>query len=160
MSETTLKVDVTYSQLAVFLSSLQNPFNDWTSKHVDQGFAWRQGSVSFRTLIESGQHYIELVLTHGSVPILYEAIRVIEVPFDICDDGAIEIASIADTVRLSLPCGKYSLRCELLPLRSDGCGQVRLVFSGCQVAEFKIVRADKELVLEGELLKHAEAAMI
>ena len=160
MSVTALTVDVSYGQLAVFLSALQNPFNDWTQKHVDQGFVWRQGSVSFRTLIESGLHDVEVVLTEQSIPVLDDAIRVIEVPFDIPDDGDIEVSSIADAVSLSLPSGKYSLRCELLSPRSDGSAQVRITFSKNQKADFKVIRADEGLTLGDELLTSAEVAVI
>lgn len=160
MSVTALKVDVSYGQLAVFLSSLQNPFNDWTQQHFDQGFAWRQGSVSFRTLGESGLHHVELVLTQKPIPVLDEAIRVIEVPFDVPEDGDIEIASIADAVPVSLPSGRYSVRCELLPPRNDGASQARIVFSENRMADFKVVRADGELALGDGLLTDADAAVI
>jgi hypothetical protein len=41
---------VLYSQIAVFDRDLPNAFNTWTQRHVDQGFAWRSGSVSFGTI--------------------------------------------------------------------------------------------------------------
>lgn len=53
-------VDVSYSQLGVFVAGPLKPFNDWTDKHVAQGFAWRPESVSFRTLVEAGSHSVEI----------------------------------------------------------------------------------------------------
>ena len=44
-------IDVSYSQIAVFNSELENPFNDWTDQHVLQGFSWREESGSFKTLV-------------------------------------------------------------------------------------------------------------
>jgi hypothetical protein len=42
-------LNISYSQLAVFDASLDQPLNDWTPEHADQGFSWRPRSVSFRT---------------------------------------------------------------------------------------------------------------
>jgi hypothetical protein len=47
------QVFVGYSQLSVFDPSLSEPFNNWTPGHVAQGFAWRPGSASFKTLFEA-----------------------------------------------------------------------------------------------------------
>jgi hypothetical protein len=47
------QVFVGYSQLSVFDPSLSEPFNNWTPGHVVQGFAWRPGSASFKTLFEA-----------------------------------------------------------------------------------------------------------
>ena len=43
------KLDVSYGQVGVFWAILAKPFNDWSEAHVRQGFAWRPGSVSFKT---------------------------------------------------------------------------------------------------------------
>ena len=48
----TLSLEISYGQLAVFANSLPQPFNDWTDQHVSQGFAWRPGSVTFRSMVE------------------------------------------------------------------------------------------------------------
>jgi hypothetical protein len=57
---TTVGLQVSCGQLAVFASSLKQPFNDWSDQHVSQGFAWRPGSVSFRSVVEAGRHSIEI----------------------------------------------------------------------------------------------------
>jgi hypothetical protein len=53
-------IEILYRQIAVFRSRLEHPFNDWTPRHVKQGFSWRPGSVSFATLVESGPHSVEV----------------------------------------------------------------------------------------------------
>lgn len=158
MVVTSLKIDVSYSQLAVFWSSLQQPFNHWTQRHVDQGFAWRPGSVSFRTLVEAGAHSVQIDVADHVDSVSANAVRVIEVPFEVPVEGDIEVASIADSIPLSLPSGRYSLRCEFLGADEGGTQLVRLVFAISDDQRFAIVRADDKLVVEQELLTTAEAA--
>ena len=52
-----------YSRVAVFRAGLEKPFNDWEQDHLDQGFAWREGSVSFATLEEGGTLHCEATVT-------------------------------------------------------------------------------------------------
>lgn len=153
-----LSFDVSYSQLAVFVSSIKQPFNDWTDRHVDQGFAWRAGSVSFRTLAEEGVHAIEVSVVDRMGPIRNDAIRVIEVPFDVPPDGAVEIGSISETVSVSLPAGAFLLRCEFLQPPSTEGERVVMTFAKGEAARFSVLRADAELRLGDELLTHAEPA--
>lgn len=112
MAMISIQMNVSYSQLAIFCSSLSQPFNDWEQRHVDQGFAWRLGSVSFRTLTEFGIHLIEVNVVDVFDSVSTAAVRVIDVPFEIPVSGDVEIASISDSVPLSLPSGQYCLRCE------------------------------------------------
>ncbi len=109
MAVSSFDLNVSYGQLAIFWSTLPQPFNDWTDQHVGQGFAWRPGSASFRTLIESGIHTVDVNLVDQALPVSSDAVRVIEVPFDVPADGAIEVASISDSVPLTLPAGMYQL---------------------------------------------------
>lgn len=156
---TTICFEVAYSQLAVFASALPQPFNDWTDRHVSQGFAWRPGSVSFRSLVEAGRHSTEISVAEHVGAVHPEAVRAVEVPFDISGDGAIEIGSVIETVSLSLPAGSYLLRCEFLqPADGDG-ERVRLTFARDDVPRFAVVRADAELSIDGELLTTALPAL-
>ena len=141
----TINLDVSYSQLAVFASALTNPFNDWADKHVAQGFAWRPGSVSFRTLVEAGQHCIEIEIADHVGPLDSHAVRVIEVPFEVPDDGAIEVGSISDSLTLSVPPGIYLLRCEFCGPIGTTDEFVHLVFAKKDFPRFAVVRADESL---------------
>jgi hypothetical protein len=136
---TTFRVFVSYSQLSVFDPSLAKPFNNWTRVHVAQGFAWRPGSVSFKTLSESEACDVELLFGEGERPIASHALRVIEVPFLVPSNGLLEVASIGEGQRLELSPGSYQLRFEALP-------------------KGKIRRADADLAPPTPLLKTAEPA--
>lgn len=158
MMATTIGLEVSYGQLAIFASSLKQPFNDWTDQHVSQGFAWRPGSVSFRCMVEAGQHVIEIEVVNHVGAVHPDAARVIEVPFEIPADGAVEVASIAETVPLSLPAGSFLLRCEFLEPPDAAGERVRLIFAKKDAPRFAVVRADPELSASGELLMTAQPA--
>jgi hypothetical protein len=151
-------LEVSYAQLAVFASSLNQPFNDWTDRHVSQGFAWRPGSVSFRSMVEAGQHSVEINVADHVGAVHPDAVRVVDVPFEIPADGAVEVGSIMESVPLSLPAGSFLLRCEFLQPPSDACERVRLTFAKQDAPRFAVVRADPELWLSGELLTTAQPA--
>lgn len=155
---TTIRFEVSYSQLAVFASALSQPLNDWTDQHVAQGFAWRPGSVSFRTMSEAGTHFVEIEVVDRLGAVHPDAVRAVEVPFEVPADGAIEIGSIAETVPLTLPAGSFVLRCEFLQSPGEGGDRVRLTFSKKDAAHFAVVRADPELAVSSELLITAEPA--
>ena len=94
--------------------------------------------MSFGTLEESGRHVVNIVAEEHEV--LPQAVRAIQVPFEVPSGGPIEIASIPDSRLVSIPPGVYQLRFECCPeLR------VRLVFIKSQNPSFEIVRADAEL---------------
>jgi hypothetical protein len=154
-----IRVEVSHSQLAVFASTLQHPLNDWTDKHVAQGFSWRPGSVSFRTIVEAGPHLIEIDVTEHVGALDSKSVRAIEVPFVVPLNGAIEIGSIADSTALSLPSGPYLLRCEFLKPRGNTEGRVRLIFARKDSPRFTIVRADELLSTDEGLLTTAQPAL-
>ena len=155
---TTIQLEVSYSQLAVFVSSLEHPFNFWTERHVSQGFAWRPGSASFRSLVEAGTHLIEINVTDHVGAVHDDAVRVVDVPFSVPQDGEVEIGSISDGVLVSLQAGSFLLRCEFLQPASISGERVRLTFASEDPPCFTIVRADAELLPDGELLTDAEPA--
>ena len=152
------EIEVLYSQIAVYWSKLEEPFNAWTAQHVDQGFSWRPGSVSFRSLVESGPHSIEVKICEHAGDVSPGAVRAIEVPFEVPDDGAVEVGSIIDSVPLNLPVGSYRLRCEFLGPR-EGIECLRLIFSSADPLDFALSRIDAGLSPGDVLVTTAEAAV-
>jgi Competence protein J (ComJ) len=152
-----ISLDVSFGQIAVFASTLESPFNDWTDKHVAQGFAWRPGSVSFRTLEQDGPHSVTVVVVEHVGPVSADAVRAIDVPFDVPAHEMLEIASISESAQVSIPAGRHLLRCEFLPVHGNT-APVRLTFGTKDDAHFRIALADAELSQDGELLTTAEPA--
>ncbi|MFC0691986.1 competence protein ComJ [Paraburkholderia humisilvae] len=52
----TIKFEVSYSQLAVFASAFSQPYNDWSDRHVVQGFAWRPGRLDLPPYFATPSH--------------------------------------------------------------------------------------------------------
>jgi len=81
---------------------------------MDQGFAWRPGSVSFRTLIDGGACMTTLE-TKSELTLRSETLRAIQVPFTVPRKslfrrvGRIEVGSIFDTKQLEIAAGDYCL---------------------------------------------------
>lgn len=152
MATTSFPLDVSYSQIVVFDSALVKPFNDWTDRHANQGFAWRPGSVSFRTIEENERYLIEVAAHSSDVELSSDAARIIQVRFEIPASGSIEVASIADSMPLELPSGVYALRFECFQQESGSEPRIKLVFIRRDDPKFEVLRADAELSVTGELL--------
>lgn len=149
---------ISYGQLAIFDASLTLPFNDWTAEHVRQGFAWRPGSVSFRTLDEGGEIEIEVSRTQTLDETTSSAARIIDVPFAVPESGNIEVASITAGVTLALPPGGCSLRFEH-GIGNDQRMWAKLSFRpATTVVAPRIVRADAELMPPAVLVMEAVPA--
>jgi hypothetical protein len=153
-----LTISVSYSQLAVFDHSLERPFNAWTDRHVAQGFSWRPGSVAFGTIEDGGPHLVTVRLDARESDPALDAIRVIDVPFEVPPSGAIEIGSISDSVLLELPSDIYQLRFECYERANSPTARLRLLFCRNSNPRFDIVRADSELNPGTDLLLIASPA--
>jgi hypothetical protein len=150
-------LEVSYTQATVFGSDLAEPFNDWSDTHVSQGFAWRQGSVSFKTLKSAGQ--MRVLISTGKPPDFSatSAIRIITVPFSVGASGDIEVATIAQSQPLSLSPGDYSLTFEH-GLDSEGMWCVLHFEPASESVRPRIVRADSDLSPKATLLMKASPA--
>lgn len=99
---------ITYRTLAVFDPALEQPFNDWTPRHVAQGFTWRESSVTFSTLDDGGM--MQVTLRQCDEVLQYaETQRAIIVPFSVGASGLVEVTSIDQGPQISLAPGKYAL---------------------------------------------------
>jgi hypothetical protein len=159
MATTSFFLSVSYSQMSVFDSAFDAPFNDWTDRHISQGFAWRDGSVSFRTIEGGGRRLVEVAVLSRDVELSSDAARIIQVPFQVPASGSIEIASIADSIPFKLPSGVYQLRFECFRQVSGSEPRIKLTFFRRDDPAFEVLRADAELSLTGELLLNAEPAI-
>lgn len=151
----TFAVDVSYSQIAVFDGGLQSPFNDWSDQHVLQGFSWRVGSSSFKTLIESGPMTVEVVMLDRAA-LTDRSTRAISVPFPCEENSSIEIATIAESHPIDLDPGQYQLVFETGEI-TDVCW-CRFAFIRDGDMEPQILIKDPELDPAYPLLMNADPA--
>ena len=89
-----IRIEIEYRQICVFNSKLKNPYNDWSEKSVNQGFAYRKGSVSFDTEHDG---CFDLYLNE-KINKTNEIIREFELPFSAKNE--IEIGSIINTIKI------------------------------------------------------------
>jgi hypothetical protein len=157
MAKAEIKIYLSYSQLCIFLSSLGNPFNDWSERNFSQGFSWRPGSVSFRALAEDGDHQVNVFIKEQVPSLPTNCVRAFKVPFE-TKDGNIEIASISDSAQLEIPPGKYILRVEFLKYVAESLPKINVRFNR-GVSGFEVMRADSELDISSEFDLMAQPAI-
>jgi hypothetical protein len=145
-----------HSQIAVFQGDLENPFNDWEDTHVDQGFSWREGSVSFSTLTDGGTIDVEVVVKKAW-SIDRAADRIIRVPFLVSETG-VEVASIISGQTLDIAPGTYSLYFET-GMKENAMAWCRCTFVPDKSPAPEILKADKILRPRAELDMHANPAV-
>jgi hypothetical protein len=155
VSTSNLQLSISYSQLGVFDARLKRPFNDWTARHVRQGFAWRKRSVSFRTL-HSGGLTVLSIINPTSLSLLGSCVRAITVPFEVTEGMELAVASIGQELGFDLEPAVYQLTFEHGIL--DNQPWVRLHFIQTAEPVFLIVRQDAELCPEEHLLTTANPA--
>ena len=149
---------VSYSQIAVFRSGLPNPFSDWTQEHVEQGFAYRDGSVSFRTILEGGSAEITIEVRDYSTALSPAVRRAIEVPYVVTEDGEVEVASISESVLLDLTPGSYALRFEDFTEPAAVKGSCKLTFMRSDSTKPSVLMGDDEVKVRDSYLMEARAA--
>ncbi|RDI38384.1 competence protein ComJ [Falsibacillus pallidus] len=155
MSECSFETEIFYSQIALFKYGLDNPFNDWRKPHVNQGFSWRDGSVSFGTLSSKGDCKITVKLTK-QIETDDDVIRAIVVPFKV-EKGGIEIGSVMETVPIDIPEGTY----EVLFTAKNANGYEHYTFSFIENEnpKAKVLKADDELNVPDRLFMEANPAI-
>jgi hypothetical protein len=145
-------LSVSHYQILVFDGDLADPFNHWTETHANQGFSWREGSVAFGTVEGGGNHVVEVAVTSDEVDLSPDAVRIIQVPFEVAASGSVVVASILGEKRLNVPPGRYALRFEYVPVKGDLDPRANLIFIRHDDPGFKVLRADDELSVPDELL--------
>lgn len=154
---TTFEISISYGQICVFIAGMSNPFNDWRESHASQGFAWREGSVSFKTLDQAGVTQVFAEVTQWRAPRV-DAVRVIVVPFTVPAEQSIEVASIADSRVLNLQPGNYKLVFEH---GQDDTGKMwcHFLFERVNTRVLpQVLRADESLKVPSSIVMDAEPA--
>lgn len=137
-----MMMSVSYSQIALFDSQMENPFNNWTKPHSRQGFSWRDRSVSFKTLVEASPVAVEIdVLPEAKIDPM--CVRAISVPFVVDLEAKIEVATITESHPVEVKPGRYQVVYETG--WRDSVNWVRLVFVPNGSQEPAILVRDDEL---------------
>ncbi|WP_047154055.1 competence protein ComJ [Aneurinibacillus tyrosinisolvens] len=156
------ELTISYSQIAIFNKGMDTPFSDWKDEHVKQGFAWREGTVSFGTLADDTCE-IEVSL-NDEVNASEQAVRSIVVPFQVGEKGVTVSSILSKQYDFDIPHGIYELLFEAVPLEppsANGMFKVRYVFRFTPSAAPKqrVIKHDAELSPPEELVMKAEPAV-
>jgi hypothetical protein len=97
-------------------------------------------------------HLIEVIVSFEEIELSADAVRIIQVPFEVSPRDLIEVGSIADVYHLNLRPANYALRFECFPPYTDGTiSKIRLFFVESASSSFCVLRADAELSIPNEL---------
>lgn len=85
------KLPVAFAQLVLFDSEAESPFNDWDSRHTEQGFSLRDNSISFA--LSDRVTEVDISLS-GTNIINNNAYLGIKVPIKIYGSSGISVGSL------------------------------------------------------------------
>lgn len=139
---TTFDLNYSYGQIAIFSSGIDKPFNDWTDRHIRQGFSWRDRSVSFRMLNEEGLCKVSIQIAQAFTP-TKGAERAFLVPL-VVDKSGVEVASITDQRQVDISLGHYALYCEIGRFEA-GAEWMSLLLVKQEHVESQLLLVDSEL---------------
>lgn len=147
-------LEISYSQVAIFNPSLDQPFNHWTQAHFDQGFVWRPESVSFRTAARTGYGNIRIDRVESAL-LRDDALLAIRVPFSVTEPR-LEVASVFKGETVPFEPGEYTLYFQT---GRDGISPwVSLDFVPGKIEGAEILKGADHLKPAAELLMTAEPA--
>jgi Competence protein J (ComJ) len=153
-----------YSQFLVYDASVQVPFCECTAAHFDQGFARRESTVNFRTLLQFGQ--ADLSVNLGPYGADVEYTRVIAVPF-VVTSGRVFVKGPEEFEvqrQFEVAPGNYRLtaaqRITVDAEESDGEEGIALFFEPLAgpLERSSILVADDALAVSDQLIETAEIA--
>ena len=144
-----------YSQIVICDPLLEKPFNDWEPEHNRQGFAWREGSVSF-AVFDSDLYTIEVCLD-DLIQIQPETERAILVPFTVPVSGLVGIATVGDMREVKVGEGTFALQFEHWH-KSDVWTWCRFTFISQVLSKPAILKADTFLLPVSPLVMGAKPA--
>jgi Competence protein J (ComJ) len=152
--EVTFNIPIFYAVLAVIDEGLNESYNAWRQQHIDQGFSWRPGSVSFRTLRDVGNQSVTVRRADQTNP-RPDAQRSILVPFTVSPPGRLANSDLMEDQFINMPGGSYSL---LFETGYDVDSEIwcDLTFVPGAPATAQILRADAVLSPSYPLLMEAE----
>ncbi|MDQ1194423.1 competence protein ComJ [Agrobacterium sp. SORGH_AS 787] len=103
---------VLYTQVVVHLADLPRPGLLWDDEHVNQGFAWAEGIVSFGVPDHDGQCFLRIDLTE-TFELDPEAEWAVQTPFEVT--RPLKVGTIANMHDVVVPNGLYNVVFQALP---------------------------------------------
>lgn len=108
-----LNVMINYSQLIMYLPSIERPGHVWGDAELDQGFAWSPGIVSFSVPEHAMVCAVEIEAV-SSFKMSLDAISCIRIPFTV-DENPVFVGSVFFYDSVDIAFGEYGLFYEVIP---------------------------------------------
>ncbi|SCX19021.1 MULTISPECIES: competence protein ComJ [Agrobacterium] len=151
---------VLYTQVVVHLPNLPRPGLLWDDAHVDQGFAWSEGIVSFGVPDHDGECLIRIDVA-DAVKVEADAEWAVQTPFD-ASVSPLKIGTIANMRDVAVPNGLYNLVFQALPgsviPEAEFAFLLLLTFVPATSPSFEILKQGEELATDTVLRRDAERA--
>lgn len=156
---------ILYRQIAVCNADTPQ-LNNWSEGHIAQGFAWREGSVSFgmRDHLGPSRVIVRMLSTPTDLP--PQTQRAISVPFRANADSIL-IVTVGAEREVRITPDLYELRFSLLPLQpanpEDNGFMIYLDFCPSKSPDFHILKQDtapgSDMTSSVVLLRNAAPAL-
>lgn len=150
---------VLYTQVVVHLADLPRPGLLWDDEHVDQGFAWSEGIVSFGVPDHDGQCFLRIDLAED-FDLDPKTEWAVQTPFDVTQ--ILKIGTIANMRDVVVPNGLYNVVFEALPGTSapiEGTAYLlSMKFIKSSEPSFEILKQGLELATDKVLRREAQRA--
>ncbi len=148
-----------YKQVVVHRADLPRPGLLWDDDHVDQGFAWSEGIVSFGVPDHDGQCFLQIDVAE-ELELEANAEWAVQTPFEV--DAPLKIGTITNMRDVLVPNGGYNLVFQALPgsaAPEDGYVYVlSLTFVKSVEPSFEILKQGEELATDKVLRRDAQRA--
>lgn len=106
-----IEMQIVYSQVVLFNNDIEYPFSNWFDTHVNQGFVWREGTISFGSLDKSCDSLINVILKKTD-DFEWDIDSKIQIALPFYVSSTIEFGSLFETVEVDLPKGLYQVYFE------------------------------------------------
>lgn len=108
-----MELTISYSQLMVMNSDIQQPYVDWTPEDFERGYAEVNGAIIFEAISD---YTCEVEVTCGHHIEKEEVVRTISVPFTVKNEGVFITSILSNKLHIPIPNGEYMIVLQATPL--------------------------------------------
>ena len=146
------ELEISYCQFAFFGSGVRLPFNDWTPKHIVQGFSWQEHSACFKTIEDNSIHSFRVWLSKKVPNPNANCARALLVPSPAISQLLVEVASIGDGYEFTIPSKPKGMLVEIFPNEKANRPHIEICLVEEMTRRFEVLKSDQELSPEHPLL--------
>lgn len=147
---------IEYTQVLVYNKNHPSPGLIWTNEHVQQGFAWSEGLVSFGVPDHDDECRLQVILSDDTELSHVDVIWAVQVPYVVTEP--LQIGTVFDTQEVNIPAGNYNLIFEALKADEEYSYILRLRFVKTKDTAFVILKQGGDITTPHVLKQNAAIA--